>query len=145
MHQIPSSTYVQLCLVSQPPRHMLYVVLFDLVSILAPLVVFLMKLLEMICQRISGEYKIQHHHIHASRAMRLLRDSEARGIGEESYLWQVDVGNNDAVQCARCVLWRVSWVTRWVVLVFEVLSGGIAFGALGLPRHGTGSDVHFGF
>jgi hypothetical protein len=33
------------------------------------------------------------------------------------YLWQIDVGNNNAVQSARGILRRVLWVSAWVILV----------------------------
>jgi hypothetical protein len=74
---------------------------------------------------------------------------------EIAYLWQVDIGNDNAVQGTWCILRRVLWVSTGVVLVsvnhrlasiyriipnyegvvLEVISRLIALGALSLPWH----------
>lgn len=42
-------------------------------------------------------------------------------ITEMSYLWQIDVWNDDTVESAWSILGRVSWVTAWVVFCVEGL------------------------
>jgi hypothetical protein len=65
-------------------------------------------------------------------------------LDSATYLGQVNIGNDNAVQCTWSVLGWVSWVTSWVILVLEILSSSVTLGASCLPWHAARSNVHPG-
>jgi hypothetical protein len=60
--------------------------------------------------------------------------------GRETYLWQIDLRNYDAVQRTGGVLWRILRVSAGVILVLVGLSRRIIFA---LPWHAVCRNGHF--
>lgn len=101
------------------------------------------------------------HAAPTSNALALFSNSSiiSRGAIVDSYLRQIDIGHNDAVQSTWSVLRRVLWVSTWMILVpahcirkslvkvkrmhvLEVVSGLITLRAACLPWHAALRNIN---